>query len=243
VALAVVWLVTAASDEGQLTAGARAGRTLPLAPLCSAIGAALALGTSRVREETLALESLGRSPAENAAAAAFGAALPSVLLALAIATSASVDVSAFYPRAPRGDLFVREQSAFVSPTLGVRVRDDDGAPSVLVATGGPDDGLPHGARGAAAATTALAGLALSLVAARAALRASLQNRRGRRRRRALAIAEIVACTLATLVALQAAAARAAPAALAALPSGALLAVVAFGYRARHEQAQRVGGDA
>jgi len=35
-------LVTAASDEGQLTVGARAGRTLPLAPLCSAVGAALA---------------------------------------------------------------------------------------------------------------------------------------------------------------------------------------------------------
>ena len=48
--IAVVWLVTAASDEGQLTAGVRAGRTLPLAPLCSAIGAALALGTARVRD-------------------------------------------------------------------------------------------------------------------------------------------------------------------------------------------------
>ncbi|MCW5836588.1 MAG: hypothetical protein KIS78_29595, partial [Labilithrix sp.] len=67
--LVVVWLVPAASAEGQLTAGARAGRTLPVAPLCSAVGAALALGTARVRQEVRAFEALGRSPAVTGRAA------------------------------------------------------------------------------------------------------------------------------------------------------------------------------
>jgi hypothetical protein len=229
VGLAVVWLVTAASDEGQLTAGARAGRTLPLAPLCSAVGAALALGTSRVREETLALEALGRSPAENARAAALGAALPSILLGLAILASTQVDVSAFYPRAPRGDVFVREERAFVSPALGVRVTDEDGAPAILARKDTPDEGLPRGARTSAAATTAVAGLALALLAARAALRASLQAKRDRRRRRGVAIAAASGCVLATLVLFQASAAHVAPAALAIVPSSALLVLVALGY--------------
>ena len=101
--LIVVWLVTAASDEGQLTAGVRAGRTLPLAPLCSAVGAALALGTARARSEVRALEALGRSPAESALYAAIGAAVPSIVMALAIGLAQSVDVGGFYPRAPRGD--------------------------------------------------------------------------------------------------------------------------------------------
>src|SRR5688572_12741164 len=80
VGLVVVWLVTAASDEGQLTVATRAGRTLPLAPLCSAVGAVVALATARVRSETRALEALGRAPGENALAAAAGAALPSLIV-------------------------------------------------------------------------------------------------------------------------------------------------------------------
>jgi hypothetical protein len=229
VALAVVWLVTAASDEGQLTASARAGRTLPLAPLCSAVGAALALGTARVREETLALEALGRSPLENLRAAAMGAALPSFIVAIVIALSARVDVSAFYPHAARSEVFVREGEAFTSPTLGVRVDDATGEPHPLPG-GSPDEGLPGGARASAAIATALAGLALALVASRAVLRPGLLGPREARRRRALAIAQGVGCALASVIAFQAAAAKVAPAALAIAPPCALLAVFALRYR-------------
>jgi hypothetical protein len=231
--LVVVWLVTAASDEGQLTVGARAGRTLPLAPLCSAVGAALALGTARVRQESRAFEALGRSPAETGRAAALGAALPSLAVALAIALVPSIDVAAFYPRALRGDVFVYEpaKASFVSPTLGVRVgadgetqaldrgRDGEGGSAVM-----RDDELPERARLAAAGATGLAGLSLALVAARATLRRSLLDARSRRRVRATAFAEGLACVVLTLVAFQAAAARLVPAEVAALPPAALLAV-------------------
>ncbi len=230
--IAVVWLVTAASDEGHLTIGVRAGRTLPVAPLCSAVGAALALGTTRVREEVRALEALGRSPAETARTAALGAALPSILVAIAIASSAAIDVSGFYPRPPRGETFVFADGVFTSPSLGVSI-DAEGAPKPLAtASAGAtsDEGLPAGARVAASLATGSAGIALALVAARSTLRTSMLDRRQRRRRRAVALAEVLTCVLVTLVAFQAAAARLAPAALATVPPIALLAVALWAYR-------------
>jgi hypothetical protein len=225
-ALVVVWLITAASDEGQLTVSARAGRTLPLAPLCSAVGAALALGTARVRSEVRALEALGRSPSESALSAAMGAATPSVILAFAIGLAGSVDVGGFYPRAPRGESFVRDddQRAFVSSGLGVRVNDDgdvrplDGPHAAV----NIDEGLPRAARGSAATTTAIAGIALALVASRAVVRPSLSDRRTRRRLRIRAAVAVLGCALFTLVAFQAAAAHIAPAMLAIVPPVLLL---------------------
>jgi hypothetical protein len=220
--LVVVWLVTAASDEGQLTAGARAGRTLPLAPLCSAVGVALALGTARVRQESRAFEALGRSPVETGRAAALGAALPSVVIAAVILLVPSVDVGAFYPRPARGEAFVFTGSAFESPTLGVRVDADGEVQPLEDAAASPDAELPRGARVAASTATALAGLSLALVTARAALRTSLLDERARRRMRAAALGEGFACAVLMVVAFQAAAARIAPAALAVFPPAALL---------------------
>ena len=236
IGIAVVWLVTAASDEGQLTAGVRAGRTLPLAPLCSAVGAALALGTARVRDETRALEALGRSPGQSARAAALGAALPSILIGLAIGTSSAIDVSGFYPRAPRGDTFIYEDGGFTSPTLGVRVAEDGEPRAAEGVSFTADASLPPHARAAAATATATAGIALALVAARAILRVSLLHRRARRRRRFYAGIQVFVCALLTLVAFQAAAARVAPASLAMLPPAVLLGVALLGYRARHGHA-------
>ncbi len=236
-ALAVVWLITAASDEGQLTVSARAGRTLPLAPLCSAVGAALALGTTRVRSEVRALEALGRSPGESARLAAFGAALPSVVMAFAIAAAGSVDVGGFYPRPPHADTFVREEGAFASASLGVRVADDgETKPLDGAAPAGSDEGLPRGARLAAAATTAIAGIALALVASRGVLRPSLTDRRMRRRLRVRAAGVVLGCALATLVAFQAAAARLAPAWSAMVPALVVLLVEIAQRRTRYRAA-------
>jgi hypothetical protein len=239
VALAVVWLVTAASDEGQLTVGSRAGRTLPLAPLCSAVGAALALGTARIQDETLALEALGRSPIENVRAAALGAALPSIIVAIAIGLVGRVDVSAFYPRASVRETFVREEGAFTSTSLGVRVADADGEPRAIESTSKEDEGLPRGARASAAISTALAGTALALVAARAVTRLSLQDRRQQRRRRASALAQLVATAIATVIAFQAAAAHVASAALAILPPALLLAAALYAARPERATAHRL----
>jgi hypothetical protein len=222
--LIVVWLVTAASDEGQLTVGARAGRTLPLAPLCSAVGAALALGTERVRQEARAFEALGRSPADTSRAAALGAAIPSIVIALAIAAISSVDVGAFYPRPASRDTFVHTEAGFVSPSLGV-VIDADGETHVFDAPPPvPDEGLPRGARISASIATGIAGLSLALVAARASIRRSLLDSRARRRMRVLALGEGLSCAALTLIAFQAAAARVAPAFLATLPPLALFTV-------------------
>jgi hypothetical protein len=239
-ALAVVWLITAASDEGQLSMWTRAGRTLPLAPLCSAVGAALALGTSRARSEVRALEALGRAPAESALYAAIGAAVPSLVMGLAIGVAGSVDVGGFYPRAPRGETFVREepsagtQGAFVSTGLGVRVGDDgDARPldDTSVSSRNGDEGLPRAARGSAATTTAIAGIALALVASRAVVRPSLSDRKKRRRSRIRAATAVIGCALLTLLAFQAAAARVAPAMLAILPPALLLVAEVIARRA------------
>lgn len=223
-ALAVVWLITAATDEGQLSFGERAGRTLPLAPLCSAVGVALALGTARVRAEVRALEALGRSSGESSRAAAFGAAVPSVLMALAIGLAGSVDVGGFYPRAPRSDTFERVEGAFVATSLGVRVSDDGDTTFADSEENAPsrDASLPRFARGVAASTTGIAGIALTLVASRAVLRPSLSDRRSRRRARATAATLVLGCALSTLIAFQAAAAGIAPALVAVVPPALLL---------------------
>lgn len=232
--IAVVWLVTAASDEGQLTVGARAGRTLPIAPLCSAVGAALALGTARVRSEVRALEAIGRSPSEIARPAALGAALPSVIVGLALVVSSAIDVSGFYPRPPRSDTFTYEAGVFTSPSLGVAIGADGEPRAIAVAPRPADEGLPSGARVSAALATAFAGLAIALVTARAILRVSMLDRTARRRRRAMAVAGVFGCALLTLIAFQAAAAHLAPAALAAVPPLGLLAIALGLYLPRRE---------
>ncbi len=240
-ALVVVWLVTAATDEGQLSSSVRIARAMPVAPLCSAVGAALALGTTRLREEARALEALGRTPATIGRPSAIGAALPSLAVALLLAAAPSLDVQAFYPRAPRAETFAwnDERGAFESEALGVRVGASGEA--VVVAPprpSGDEDGVPAKGRAAAAAATALAGVALALLASRTVLAPALSEEPGARMRRYGALALGVTCALGTLVAFQAAAARAAPAEAAVLAPALLLGAVLFGYRDRHELASR-----
>ena len=72
--LGIAFVVTAASDEGGIAWGERAGRALPIAPVCAAVGAWLALAPGRARGEDVALAALGRSPWERHAAAIVGGA-------------------------------------------------------------------------------------------------------------------------------------------------------------------------
>jgi lipopolysaccharide export LptBFGC system permease protein LptF len=235
--VAVVWLITAASDEGKLSMSVRAGRTLPLTPIAGAVGVALVLGTARVRSETRALEALGRHPSESIVAAVAGAALPSVVVAVLLFVGAA-HVAAFYPRAVHHDAFVFHDGAFESASLGVRV-EQSGEMQLLVReaaeTTTPSHNaslesmqpLPRNAKEAAAVATSLTGIALPLASARAVAYASFFSQRARKRRRNLMLVVAAAMSLLTLVAFQATAAGLAPAMLAALPAALLLLTLGF----------------
>jgi hypothetical protein len=234
VALGLAWLVTAATDEGGISWGERAGRTLPLTPACAAIGAWVALAPVRLRGEALALAALGRSPAQVAAAAVAGGALVAMVAAASIGF-APVDITAFFPRAARASAWAWQNDAFVEPVQGLRV-GSDGAPvrlaremvATLIKT-------PRHGRAAAALATAIAGLAMPLLVAHALLARSMGTMHGPRERSrarndgaaALASAATVG---ACLVLFQAAAAQHLPALLGAIPPTILLAFAVWRYR-------------
>ncbi len=221
-ALALGWLVTAATDEGGLTWGVRAGRALPLAPACAAIGTWLALAAGRARGEDRALAALGRSPFERVLAAVCGGGGVAIAAAAALVLVGRVDVEGFYPRVERETRWVHDAGGFVSDD-GVWRIADGGAPSMHPATEAPSvvaprARLPVRARGAAALATALAGLALPLLVARA------------RRRTVLVTAlALVVTTMATVLGFQAAASARIPTLLVAVPPFVLLALAAASY--------------
>ena len=228
-ALVLAWLVTAATDEGGVPWGERIGRTLPLAPLCAAIGASAALAPVRWRREGEALAALGRSRVEIAAGAVAGGAAVALLAALLIGLLQRVDVAGFYPTATHASAWRWDGSGFVDGVHGLRV-GADGAPRVAPVEGGLSmTTLPSHARAAAAVTTAIAGLALPLLLAHALLSGAPERRLNRRD--LLVAAAAVASIAASVVLFQAAAARQLPALTAALPALALLALAAQRYRA------------
>jgi hypothetical protein len=219
--LVLVAVVTAASDEGGLGWGVRAGRTLPLAPVCAAVGAWLALAPARARGDDRALETLGRSPWQREAAAIAGGAIVAVVSALAIACLARIDVAGFYPRAEESIRWTYDGSGFTSGDGKWRVAG--GAPAIVPA---PEveqapTGIPARGRSSAALATAALGLALPMLVARARSR----------RAAALTSGAIGAMALATVLAFQAAAAAVASPLVAPLPPLLLLAWAASRYRA------------
>jgi hypothetical protein len=221
-ALALVAVVTAASDEGGLAWGVRAGRTLPLAPVCSAVGAWLALAPARARGDDRALAAIGRSPWEREGAAIAGGAAIALLASLTIALLARVDVAGFYPRAEESVHWSHDGSGFASDDGRWRV-GADGVPLLLAASTAvaPVSSLPPAGRASAALATAALGFALPMLVAR------IRSRRAA----VLSFAAIGAGTLATLLAFQAAAAALSPALLAPLPPLLLLVLAASRYRA------------
>jgi hypothetical protein len=225
VALALVGVVTAASDEGGLGWGVRAGRTLPLAPVCAAVGAWLALAPARARGDDRAMATLGRSPWQREGAAIAGGALVAFVAALAIAAVARVDVAGFYPRAEATVHWAYDGHDFLSDDGRWKV-EPDGAPvpAARERDAGVEasaNGVPARGRIAAALATAALGLALPMLVARA-----------RSKRAAIVGAAAIGFgALATILAFQAAAAGVASALVAPLPPLLLLAVAASRYRA------------
>lgn len=222
-ALGLVAVVTAASDEGSLAWGVRAGRTLPLAPVCSAVGAWLALAPARARGDDRALAALGRSPFQRELAAIAGGGAVALLAALAIAGSSRIDVAGFYPRAESSIHWRHDARGFVSDDDQWAV-DASGRPTLLVTAQSADEsgnGIPRRGRPAAALATAALGVALPMLVARARSRRSML----------LAAAAVGGGVLATVLAFQAAAAALASPLAATAPPLLLLAVAASRYRA------------
>jgi hypothetical protein len=236
-ALALAWLITAATDEGGIPWGERAGRTLPLTPICAAIGAWAALAPVRSRGEVRALEALGRSRVQIAAAAIAGAAAVALVAATAVWALRSVDVEGFYPASVHPNAWRWQDDAFVDHGRGLRVAAD-GTPSRIAppTESPPVTKIPPKGRAAASLATALAGIALPMLLAQLLLARhagpSVGERLGAARsgRWPVALASAVA-VVGSVMLFQAAAARLVPALLAVLPPAALLVFAAGRYRA------------
>ncbi len=227
--LALAWLVTAATDEGGVSWGERAGRTLPLTPLCAAVGAWVALAPARSRGEARALAALGRSRVGVGGAAVAGAAAVALAAAMLLGIVRSVDLTGFYPAATHASAWRFDAGAFVDAARGLRVAAD-GTPEHVAALAGAAvaSGLPRFARLAAATTTALAGVALPLLLAHAVLGRAQDARFDRSEARIAAGAAVAVA--ASIVLFQAAAARVLPSMLAPVPALALLAFAVGRYR-------------
>lgn len=221
--LGLAWLVTAATDEGGVSWGERAGRTLPLTPLCATVGAWVALAPALSRGEALALAALGRSRAQIAVAAVAGGALVAVAASVALGLARAVDVTGFFPTATHASAWAWNGAGFVDALHGLRV-GADGAPVRIASDAGRVfASIPPFGRAAAAALTALAGLALPLLLAHVLLE----------RARVLPVVLAAVAAVATSVLLfQAAAAGHLPAAVGTLPAVALLLFAVRRYR-RH----------
>jgi hypothetical protein len=236
-AFVVAWLVTAATDEGGIGWGVRAGRTLPIAPVCAALGTVIALAPARGRGEVRALAALGRAPWQNAAGSVIGGAFAAMFAAGLIAASPSVDVSGFYPVASAAVDYRFEDNGFVDHAAGWRI-ESDGSLTKVEAAPPANEGSIHGppryGRIAAAASTALAGFALPLIAAHVLLMRPVSGQRRRlfaKGSSARALGAIGFTVVATVVLFHGAAARRVPALLAALPFALLLAAAVVRYRA------------
>jgi hypothetical protein len=226
VALGIAWLVTAVTDEGGLSWGERAGRALPITPLCSAVGVWGALAPVRARGEALALGAIGRSPGQLVAAAVAGGALVALMAALAVGTLRSVEVAGFFPTAAHANAWRWRDDGFDNAVQGLRVATD-GAPTRLAGPRESSLGLtaiPLHGRAAAAATTALSGAALSMLVAHALLGVGA---RAARRASWVVLLTAAAAAVTNVVLFQAAAVRHVPALMGALP---WLVVVLFAHR-------------
>ena len=236
-AIALAWLITAASDQGGIAWSERAGRALPFAPFCGAIGVWGALGPVRARGEARALEALGRTRGQVGAAAVAGAAIVAVACAIVIGLVPSVYVAGFYPTATHASAWRFQDGRFEDTVRGLWIGEDR-APQQTQNVEGAGPGparawaVPRHGRAAASLATAFAALAMGLIAARMLLAApALPLRKGELFRSHLF--DGAACSLAiasSAVVFQVAAARHAPALSGAAPMLILLGFSVSRYR-------------
>lgn len=231
VALGVACLVTAATDEGGVAWIERAGRTLPVTPLCAALGAWVALAPVLARGESVALEALGRSPAQIGAGAVAGGALVALAVAGGLGATRAIDVTGFYPLVTHASAWHWQDGDFVDEVKGLRVLAD-GAPERGEPVRnwiGPAPVPPHG-RAAAALALACAGVALPMLVAQTLLAGMGGPRRSGPRGGVSAVVASGAAVIASVLLFQAAAARHVPAFAGAFPPLFLLGFTLRRYR-------------
>jgi hypothetical protein len=242
-ALGLGCLLTAATDEGNVRWGERAGRTVPLAPLCAAIGVWGALAPVRARGEARALQALGRTRAQVGAAAVSGGAAVALVAAGLVAALRTVSLAGFYPTATHARAWRWEggkdggSGAFTDRVHGIRI-GPNGVPVRLApsdlqsATASALASIPPYGRIAAALVTALTGVALAMLLARGLLAAprSLARPTGLLPPGGVVLAVIAVAVAATIFLFQAAAARLVPSLVAVVPAAALTAFAVGCYR-------------
>lgn len=161
----VALLLTAATDEGDVSLGLRVARTWPVLPVCAAVGTWAALASRRAQGERMALEALGQSPQRNAAGPLMVGIALSVLAGLLLGACERIDLQGYYPPAPSATSwdFITDGDDFVDPARGLRVKQDGS--TIMQAPSGANPAKRAGARLTAAGVTAAAGIALTLLAA------------------------------------------------------------------------------
>jgi len=238
-ALGLGCLLTAATDEGNVRWGERAGRTVPLAPLCAAIGVWGALAPVRARGEARALQALGRTRGQVGAAAVSGGAAVAVVAALLVAALGTVSLAGFFPTATHARAWHWEEGggegggAFVDRVHGVRV-GADAVPvrlpaSEILSSSASTSTPPHG-RITAALVTALTGVALAMLLAQGLLAAPRRRATRMLPPGAVALVVVAVAATATIVLFQAAAARLLPSLVAVAPAAALTCFAVRCYR-------------
>jgi hypothetical protein len=217
-AMAVALLVTAATDEGGVSWLGRAGRTLPLAPLCSALGAWVAIAPTLVRGEVVALQTLGRSPAQIGAAPVAGAAFVALLIASALGVVRAIDLTGFFPLVTHPSAWRWRDGGFADQGRGLEVLSD-GTLRLIEAVRQARDTptIPPLGRASAALAMAFSGVAFPMLVAHAVLGRRARDRSPDTSTRKWAFAASVTAAVGSVLFFQAAAARLVPALAGTLP--------------------------
>ncbi|MFO0678440.1 MAG: hypothetical protein U0169_18025 [Polyangiaceae bacterium] len=142
---ALLVVVTATTDEGDVSAWVRLSRTLPALPVAAALGAFVPLRRARESGEERALEGLGRPPLSFVTFAVLGASVVPTAFAMVVLVAPKVDLTAFFPALQTTTRFEAGPSGFRSEGLGVDVvvREDGVVVPTFVATP-PDDAARPG---------------------------------------------------------------------------------------------------
>ena len=164
-------LVTALSDEGDLSFRIRLGRAVLASPFCGVLGTWLSARVRRLRGEETALAAIGMSPARSALGPFAGGALLGLAAGLGVLTGALPE-EAFYPHVrPAHHKVGWDERGFVDSDSGLILAHDGAAyPLQTMAENGtssisgPTKKTPF--RGAAGATLILISLAFSSLASR-----------------------------------------------------------------------------
>ncbi len=118
---ALLFVVTATTDEGDVAAAVRLSRTLPALPIAAALGAFVTTRRARDSGEERAFAGLGRSPLAFVSGSVIGASVVPALFALVVLFAPTIALTAFFPTLQTTTHFYADASGFHSDGLQARV--------------------------------------------------------------------------------------------------------------------------